>query len=292
MPGRVVILLLLFLAALVHSVFAQERVPQASAQERAERGVSRPDRPLGEERACRLAEFATGTVAAVVDGRSFVLADGGEIRLAGIEAPTMRPQDPPERAQAGEAARAALVALVAGKSLVLKHLTPATDRYGRRVAFAFVAGGERSLQADLLAQGWARAAVNGEAGPCAAELSTAERQARGAKLGLWSDPYYVVRQAEHPAEVSAERGRFTLVKGKVVSVRESGGTIYVNFGRRWSEDFTVTILKRNERLFNTAGLEPKSLRGRIVEVRGYVEERGGPWIEAVRPEQITVVNAE
>jgi hypothetical protein len=32
----------------------------------------------------------------------------------------------------------------------------------------------------------------------------------------------------------------------VLSVRESGATIYVNFGRRWTEDFTVTILKRNE----------------------------------------------
>jgi len=30
----------------------------------------------------------------------------------------------------------------------------------------------------------------------------------------------------------------------VLSVRESGGTIYMNFGRRWSQALTVTILKR------------------------------------------------
>ena len=75
----------------------------------------------------------------------------------------------------------------------------------------------------------------------------------------------------------------------MVSVRESGGTIYVNFGRRWSEDFTVTIAKRNERAFSAAGLEPKSLRGRRVRVRGWIEERGGPWVEAARPEQIEVL---
>jgi hypothetical protein len=59
--------------------------------------------------------------------------------------------------------------------------------------------------------------------------------------------------------VLAEQGRFALVEGRV----------YVNFGRRWTEDFTVTIL-----------------------VRGWIEERGGPWIEATRPEQIEFADRE
>ena len=122
-----------------------------------------------------------------------------------------------------------------------------------------------------------------------AELRTAERAARMAKLGLWADPRYFSHAAENPGEIAAERGRFTLVEGKVVSVRESGGTIYVNFGRRWSEDFTVTISKRHERIFAAAGLEPQKLSGRRVVVRGWVEERGGPWIEASTPEQIEIV---
>ena len=71
-------------------------------------------------------------------------------------------------------------------------------------------------------------------------------------------------------------------------MRESGGTIYVNFGRRWTEDFTVTVLRRHERTFGAAGLDLKALAGRQVRVRGFVEERGGPWIEVTRPEQIEV----
>jgi hypothetical protein len=35
---------------------------------------------------------------------------------------------------------------------------------------------------------------------------------------------------------------------------------------------------------------PKALAGRHVEVRGWVEERGGPAIEVVRPEQIEILN--
>ena len=97
-----------------------------------------------------------------------------------------------------------------------------------------------------------------------------------------------MRNTEDPAGILAVRGRFAVVEGKVLSVRESGGTIYVNFGRRWSDDFTVTVAKRNERSFTAAGLPLKRLAGQHVRVRGTIEERGGPWIEATRPEQIEI----
>jgi hypothetical protein len=97
-----------------------------------------------------------------------------------------------------------------------------------------------------------------------------------------------MRHAEDPAGILAVRGQFAVVEGKILSVRESGATIYVNFGRRWSDDFTVTVQKRNERGFTAAGLELKKLAGQHVRVRGTIEERGGPWIEAARPEQIEI----
>src|SRR5205807_7942008 len=197
----------------------------------------------------------------------------------------------PPGTDGGLAAAAALAALIGENEVTLKHLRPASDRYGRLVAEAFVTreGAEVAVGRALVAQGFARvAARSGDAG-CRAELLATERVARGAKLGLWGDPRYESRRAENPAEVLAERGRFTLVEGKVVSVRESGATIYVNFGRRWTEDFTVTIAKRNERAFSAAGLEPRLLAGRRVRIRGYVEERGGPWVEAAVPEQIEVI---
>jgi len=90
------------------------------------------------------------------------------------------------------------------------------------------------------------------------------------------------------AELAAERGRFTVVEGKVLSVRESAGTIYMNFGRQWSQALTVTILKRNERSFAAAGLEPRTLENRRLRVRGWLEDRNGPRIEATRPEQIEI----
>jgi hypothetical protein len=142
----------------------------------------------------------------------------------------------------------------------------------------------------LIVLGLARVAARVGNRGCAAELLARKSAARSAKLGLWAGSYYDLLDADNPTAVLAARGRFALVQGRVVSVRESGATIYVNFGRRWTEDFTVTILKRNARNFAAAGLDPKSLAGRHVRVRGWVEERGEPWIEAARPEQIEITD--
>ncbi len=234
--------------------------------------------------------LARGTVSQSIDGRTFVLDDGHEVRLAAIEVPPL--SSPPE---AGAAARDALAALLGGAEVVLKQADQQkTDRYGRLVAYARVAreGVERSVQADLLAAGFARVAARVGSQTCARELLSRENAARRAKLGLWAKSYYDSLNADNPTDVLAELGHFALVEGKVVSVRESGATIYVNFGRRWSTDFTVTILKRNARNFTAAGMEPKTLAGRRVRVRGWIEERGGPWIEAVSPEQIELTDRE
>jgi hypothetical protein len=175
-------------------------------------------------------------------------------------------------------------------------LTNNLDRYGRIVAYAYALrdGEEVFAQGALLESGFARVADRIGNKSCAAELLAAENTARAGKLGLWGDPYYDVLNADAPVDVLAQRGRFALVEGQVVSVRESGATIYVNFGRRWSESFAVTISKRNERNFTAAGLDLKSLAGRRVRVRGFIEARGAegdvPSIEAARPEQIEVAN--
>lgn len=251
--------------------------------------------------ACRFEDVSTGRVRAIADGRSFVLDDGREIRLAGIEVPF-----PPAsgetgpRAEAGGRARAALADMVAGRHVEVLR-TGATDRYGRIMAQAYVRDGDsgpaRSVTNHMLAAGFAR--VSAQVGekqvaekPCSDEMLAQERLARESKLGLWREPYYSILGAGSLAELSGERGHFTVVEGKVLSVRESGGTIYMNFGRRWSQALTVTILKRNERMFAAAGVEPKALENRRVRVRGWVDERNGPRIEAARPEQIEIAERD
>lgn len=243
--------------------------------------------------------IGSGTVKAVLDGTSFVLDDGREVRLAGIEAPLPPPSasSDADTAAAAQAARSALEDLIANAPVVLHKLGDSPDRYGRTVAQVFVsrAAGLVSVQRAMLEEGEAEVSARLDGRACAADFLARERKARATKLGLWAHSYYEVHRADAASELLNRRGQFVLVEGKVISVRESGGTIYLNFGRRWSEDFTVTILKRNERTFTDGGIEPKTLQGRQVRVRGFVEQRGdeqrgSPWIEATRPEQIEIAD--
>ena len=221
---------------------------------------------------CKLSAIGPANVAAVRDGRTLLLSDGRELRLAGIEVT--------------DDSRAALQTLVAGRPLRLERLGAEHDRYGRLVAFAFVGDANESVQQELLAQGHARVSMRVGDKACADALLNAERAARAARRGMWADPNFAPLSAENLTGLQAERGRFALVVGKVLSVHESGATIYVNFGRRWTRDFTVTILRRLQRPFAAAGVEPKKLEGRRIRVRGWIEQRGGPIIAAEAPEQI------
>lgn len=255
---------------------------------------------------CGGSETARGIVSRVPDGGDVVLEGGRVVHLAGIEVPLMPPTKELRFAPGGAAARAGLAALLEGAPIVLRQAETTSDRYGRIVAYvdSLRPGTPGSAEAALLSAGLAR--VGGEIGDraCAQDLLRRENTAREARIGLWADPYYAPVPADSPESILARRGRFALVEGDVVSVHESGATVYLNFGRRWSQEFAVTIRKRNERNFTVAGLQLKSLAGRRLRVRGWIEAHAGgigiaeetfwhaPWIEATSPEQIELVGPD
>lgn len=223
--------------------------------------------------ACGAEALGESLVAAIENTRTLRLADGRSIRLAGIE-----------WGVSADTARAALSELALGRTISLKG-TAHPDRHGRIHAFAFVSGSETSIQYALLDRGLAVTGTRLGDPACRQTLIRREQAARAARLGIWGSGDYRLHRADDPATILSDRGRFAIVQGRVLSVRESGNTVYVNFGRRWSEDFTVTIAKRAEPAFISAGVRPKSLAGRTIRVRGVIEERGGPWIEATAADQ-------
>jgi endonuclease YncB( thermonuclease family) len=224
-------------------------------------------------RACGADSLREGRVAAIEDARTLRLADGRKIRLAAIE-----------WGISSEEARAALSGLLLDRTVSLKG-TRTPDRYGRIHAFASVNGSETPIQYALLDRGLAVTGTRIGDPACRKALLARERAARTTGLGIWGSGDYRLHQADDPAAILENVGRFAIVEGRVLSVRESGNTVYVNFGRRWSEDFTVTIAKRAEPTFIAAGLSPRALQGRIIRVRGVIEERAGPWIEATAADQ-------
>jgi endonuclease YncB( thermonuclease family) len=136
--------------------------------------------------ACGGEVFARGAASRVIDGRTFVLNDGREVRLAAIEVPALSLPQEPGAAVAGAAARDALANLLAGTEVVLRQMElQKNDRYGRIVAFVATVGDgvERSVQGNLIAHG---------AGPCRRpswqsrlRRGTARPRKRGAERQAW-----------------------------------------------------------------------------------------------------------
>ena len=228
---------------------------------------------------CSFESQGEGRVAEILDARSFRLQDGREVRLAGIE-PVV----------AEKASRiSALSAIIAGRDVTLRGEDDTPDRYGRQPAFVFLVGSETSVQGLLLAQGEALVSATVTNKDCASLLTAAEAAARQAKQGTWADPA-AIKNAESSGDILAGIGRFTLVEGKVLSVRQAGATTYLNFGRNWTRDFAVTISRRMIPAVEAAGIVLKSLENRRIRVRGWVEARGGPRIEVLRVGQIELLD--
>jgi endonuclease YncB( thermonuclease family) len=234
----------------------------------------------GRAATCALPLQGEGRVAAVLDSRTLRLNDGSEIRLAGIE-PTARATE----------AQALLSGLMVGRDVRLHGETDAPDRYGRQLAFVFAADDTLSAQSRLIGAGAALMAGNIADKACAAELATAERDARRAKRGIWVDND-VIKNTESPGDILSDVGRFALVEGRVWSVRQVGAVTYLNFGRRWTQDFAAIISRRMVAAYEQAGITLKSFERRRIRVRGWLERRIGPRIEVVRLGQIEVVGDE
>jgi endonuclease YncB( thermonuclease family) len=229
---------------------------------------------------CLFEPQGEGRVAAVIDARSFRLDDGREVYLAGIE---------PAVADKAKSNRpSALEAIVAGREIMLRGEDDTPDRYGRQPAFAFLEGAETSVQGLLLAQGEALVSATVANKDCAAALMAAETVARDTKRGIWADPT-AIKNAESPGDILTGIGRFTVVEGKVLSVRQYGATTYLNFGRSWTRGFAVTISRRVNTALEAAGFAAKSLENRRIRVRGWVEARGGPRIEVFRVGQVELL---
>jgi endonuclease YncB( thermonuclease family) len=229
---------------------------------------------------CAFADQGIGRVGEVIDGRSFRLDDGREIRLAGIET-----------SMSDASARDALAALVRGREVTLRGDDDAPDRYGRQTTFVYLPESEMPVQRDLLAQGAALASADTVEKDCADLLAAAESEARIARRGIWGSS--VIKNAESSDDILSGIGRFTVVEGKVLSVRQAAATTYLNFGRNWTRGFAVIISKRVVPGLEAAGIAVNSLENRRIRVRGWVETRGGsspgPRIELLRWAQIEIL---
>ena len=225
---------------------------------------------------CQFESQGEGRVTAIIDGRSVRLDDGREVRLSGIE-PTATTKQ-------------ALASLLVGRDVTLRSADDTPDRYGRQGGLVFIGESDTPVQAVLLAQGEAIVSAEIADKDCAAALMSSEAEARRQKKGNWAD-LSAIKNAESPDDILAGIGRFVVVEGKVLSVRQAGAMTYLNFGRNWTRGFAVTISRRALPAFENAGVAIKSLENRRIRVRGWVEGNTGPRIDVRLVGQVELLSA-
>jgi hypothetical protein len=158
------------------------------------------------------------------------------------------------------------------------------DRWQRRRGHLVDPVAGSWIAQDLVGKGVAIAAPARARPGCFPVLMRAERAARARRLGLWTTEK--VHSAHRPEALESRIGRYTLVAGRVLSLGETRSTLYLNFGHRWSRDFTATIAKKELDAFTAAGVDARSLEGAAIRVRGVLLQSGGPLVEISHPAQI------
>lgn len=206
---------------------------------------------------------------------SLALSDGQRLTLSGIAVPT-RLSPVPRLAEAGEAA----VAQVLDGRFVAVGAT-GRDRFGRLTGSAALLPDDpeeapEDLATALIAAGAGYAVPEGSTACIAARLA-AEAEARTARRGIWSVSG-ALAQAGDEAALGLRAGLYTVAEGRISAAGATRDRVFLNFGERWREDFTVIMDREDFSIIFGDGLDLAPLRGTLVRVRGVVREDGGPAI--------------
>ncbi|MDM7322436.1 MAG: thermonuclease family protein [Gammaproteobacteria bacterium] len=223
-------------------------------------------------------------VVGLPDGDTLHLSDGRRVRLIGINTPEVahdgRPAEP-----LAEEARARLKRLVhdAKGHLGLRLGEEPRDRYGRLLAHVFLPDGE-SVQARLLAEGLAtRVAIppNLWGQDCLAKV---EDDARTAARGLWALPSY--RTPIDARQLPPNAQGYMLIQGRVERVGGSRHAQWINL------EGGVALRVDHDLLPWFKGLDIQRLRGKRVEVRGWLTRPGGkePRIRLTHPSMLRILD--
>ena len=157
------------------------------------------------------------------------------------------------------------------------------DRWGRAIVVLHDAQGR--LDERLVGEG--RALVSPDAvAETAARLLPLEAAARDARRGFWGTGRLRVQEA---GDVRGVTGDLVLVAGRVRAAAWAGDWLYLNFGADYRTDFTARLARRDARTIARGGVDPQTLPGRMVQLRGWLRYAGGPLLDIMGPAQIEML---
>ena len=225
-----------------------------------------------QRRTLRLGPGVSRVVVRVTAGDALLLDDGSEVVLIGALPPVNLTEAKEEDAPwpPAEAARAALAALVNGKTVGLAFSGRRLDRYGRQLAHAFAGTGTGQIwvQGRLIEMGLARAYGLPGSQTCIDELVNLEQAARLAHAGHWATGIFADRSADEPRTLSAFRDSFQTVEGSVERADRVRGHRLLQLGPERTDFAIELIIKRGR---SPSAWKPEDLMGKRIRAHGWLE---------------------
>ena len=265
-----------------------------------------PDDPIKHDatpspKECRLTSGPTRLVSRIIDAHTLRLDDGSELVLSDIYTlpryqPTIKgAATDPQKHQTEDIKF--LKELTLGKAIKLKFDRKFIDRYGRRTAHVYtVAGGKEIwIQAEMIKHGYAMVASGGQKTTrhaiqnCIKLLLKQEASARIYNRGHWGTHLFEAKSAGRSKDLAAATQTFQLIEGRVRRISENNGRLYLNFGRNWKNDFTISLNKRVLKLLKMQPVDIAGLKGKYIRVRGWIENSYGPMIRLRRPGDLEII---
>jgi hypothetical protein len=125
---------------------------------------------------------------------------------------------------------------------------------------------------------------------CAVDLLATEKAARKQQRGQWQQggDFKIYTATEIEKLNHLPQGSFQLVRGKLHSVTIRSKTTYLNFSENWRKDFTVLIDTRLLRRKDSRWPNLKSLEGKTLLVRGWLDHWNGPMIRLHTAEMMSI----
>ena len=121
-----------------------------------------------------------------------------------------------------------------------------------------------------------------------------EAHARQTKTGLWNTGFRIL-QADETATFTREKRGFAIVRGRarfydgLINQDGKPRSGFLNFGSQSKRDFSVRLTRTASTNLMQTGLTPDSLLNQQLEVRGWLEWRGGPYIALTHASRLRIL---
>jgi hypothetical protein len=183
---------------------------------------------------------------------------------------------------------------LAGRRVAVATLQSGVDRWGRHAADVALLDEAAPIDvADLLVgEGFAMVDPAGRSILCRPDLLRSEQRARARGFGVWAGNRHGPVPANDMAQLHALVGQFAVIEGTVRSVGERRERTYLNFGRDWKQDLTITIPKRTWTIMRERGVSAATLRDKRVRARGLLEEWQGVAVEITAADMLEVLGQD